>query len=233
MRGDQPVWWAAWPTEAVMAANPNTLVSNLGLGGSFAPVGVLEADDVVELRRRDLHDRRVLDGLHPVHGAGRKVKRRPRADYLTRENPLSGRAELELDLALEHVPGLVLHLVELQAERLAGLDHEQLSRVVIGDRPDQLMAPRLVDSARLGREAVDSGEVWGAQVVVTRHGPGEPTTVTRSAQASRDSPRGAPLRPAGPSACSRSARGRGGGARAGGLRLRAPGTWSSRGRRAR
>ena len=36
---------------------------------SFAPVPVLEPDDVVEVRRRDLDDERVLDRGHAVHGA--------------------------------------------------------------------------------------------------------------------------------------------------------------------
>jgi hypothetical protein len=43
-----------------------------------------------------------------------------------------GRAELELGAAREHVPGLVLDVVELQAERLPGLDEEDLARVAVG-----------------------------------------------------------------------------------------------------
>ena len=46
--------------------------------GPLAAVGVLEADDVVELRRRHLDHVDVGDRDHAVHGAGRAVEVSPR-----------------------------------------------------------------------------------------------------------------------------------------------------------
>src|SRR5262249_7961439 len=101
----------AWP-------NLNTYVS--GLCRPLAAVAVLEADDVVEIRRRDLQDRRVLDRLDAVDGPGREVEGGAGPDHLAVEDALTGAAELYLRAAGEDVPGLVLELVELEAERLAG-----------------------------------------------------------------------------------------------------------------
>src|SRR5207247_6714310 len=142
----------------------------LRLGGAFPPVGVLEPYDVFELRRRDLDDRCVFHRAHAMDGSRRKAERRPGSDDLAREDALAGAAELELDPALEDIPRLVLDLVELEAERLACLHDEQLSGVVVCERPDELVAPRLLHLALLGCEPVDSAEIWGAQVVMTRHG---------------------------------------------------------------
>src|SRR6185503_14156779 len=93
--------------------NPNTPVS--GFAGAGSPVAVLESHHVVELRRGDLENRRVLNGFHAVHGPRREAERRPRTDDLTREHALTGRAELDLRPPFEDVPGLVLHVVELKA----------------------------------------------------------------------------------------------------------------------
>ena len=46
------------------------LSHKLWFGRALAAVGVLEPDDVVEVRRRDLQDRRVLQGRHTVYTAG-------------------------------------------------------------------------------------------------------------------------------------------------------------------
>ena len=70
-----------------------------------------------------------------------------------------GAAELDLRAALEHVPGLVLLLVELEAERLARADEEDLAGVVVGLRPDQLVAPGLVHLLGLRRKLVEPAEV--------------------------------------------------------------------------
>ena len=66
---------------------------------------------------------------------------------------LEGRARLE------HIPGLVLLLVKLEAERLARADEENLAGVAVGLRPDQLMTPRLVHLLGLRRELVEPAEV--------------------------------------------------------------------------
>src|SRR5262249_42273623 len=52
----------------------------LGLRGAFAAVAVLEPDDVVQVRCRDLEDPRVVHGGDAVDGAGREVERLARRD---------------------------------------------------------------------------------------------------------------------------------------------------------
>src|SRR5439155_25881963 len=52
----------------------------------------------------------------------------------------------EDDLAREHVDGLVLTVVVLETQHVAGLDVEDLAHVAIGPRPDQLVPPRLLDA---------------------------------------------------------------------------------------
>src|SRR5215210_4667151 len=104
-----------------VVATGGSLVTGLRLG---AAVAVLEPNHVLELRRRDFDDRRVLDRGQSVDGPGREMEGGARRDDLAVQHPLPGRAELELRPAFEHEPRLVLLLVELQAERLARL-HEQ------------------------------------------------------------------------------------------------------------
>src|SRR6202040_713154 len=53
---------------------------------------------------------------------------------------------LEAHPAGEDVHRLVLDLVVLQAERVPGLDVQDLPHVAIGPGPDQLMAPGLLDA---------------------------------------------------------------------------------------
>src|SRR5207237_5979677 len=64
--------------------------------------------------------------------------------------------ELERRPAVLHVPGLVLPLVVLQRQRLARADEEQLACIAVGLRPDQLPAPGLLDSPRLGLHGTPS-----------------------------------------------------------------------------
>src|SRR6185436_3734264 len=99
------------------------------------------------------------DRGHAMHRSGREVESRARADDLVVQHPLAGRAELEPRAALEHVPGLILFVVELEAERLSRADEEDLAGVVVGLRPDQLMTPRLVHLLGLRRELVEPAEV--------------------------------------------------------------------------
>ena len=57
--------------------------------------------------------------------------------------------ELKAQRAFEEVDRLVLALVVLEAQRVALADVEDLADVTVGARPDQLVAPRLVDADRL------------------------------------------------------------------------------------
>src|ERR1044072_8133972 len=117
--------------------NLNTYVS--GFARPLAPVAVLEADDVVQIRRRYLEDRRVLDGRDGGDGPRGEVERGAGPHDLAVQHPLAGPAELDFRAAGEDVPRLVLDLVELEAERLAGLEEERLPDVPVGLRPDQLV----------------------------------------------------------------------------------------------
>ena len=60
-------------------------------------------------------------------------------------------AELDLRAARLDEPRLVLLAVQLQRQRVARLHEQQLPAVDVGQRPDQLVAPRLVDAPRLER----------------------------------------------------------------------------------
>src|SRR5439155_252497 len=80
-------------------------------------------------------------------------------DHLGVEDALADVAELELRPAAQDVPALVLFPVELEAERVAGADEEDLADVGLRVGPDQLPPPRLLDAARLERPAVQSFEV--------------------------------------------------------------------------
>src|SRR5689334_18068277 len=97
MRGDQPVRSAASPTVSPSIDRYlNTSVSMSGFGGAHPPVAVFEPDDVVELRCRNLDDRRVLERGDAVDGARREAECRARADDLLAQHRVACRAELEL-----------------------------------------------------------------------------------------------------------------------------------------
>ena len=94
--------------------------------------------------------------------------RRPARD-LDRLELAADLAELERRAALLHEPRLVLHLVVLEAERLAGADEEQLADVGVGLGPDELVAPRLLDAPRRDRVAADPLERSREPLRVRRH----------------------------------------------------------------
>src|SRR5262249_22652566 len=119
-------------------------------GGSLAPVAILEADDVGEVVRRDLDDEGVLDGRDAMHRSRAEAIRVAGRD-LERLEGSSDLPQLEVRSPLLDEPGLVLDLVVLQAQRLAGPDEEQLADVVVRLGPDELPAPRLLDLPRRGR----------------------------------------------------------------------------------
>src|SRR3954465_2096844 len=165
-----------------VVATRGSLVRGLRFG---APVPVLEPHDVLELRRRDLGDRRVLDCRQAMDGSGREVESGAGRDDLVVQQPLTRRAELELRAPFEHVPRLVLLLVELEAERLPGPDEQDLAGEGVGLRPDQLMAPRLLHLLRLEGELFEPTEVGRGQVVTLGHEPREPTTLRLRTRAPR------------------------------------------------
>src|SRR3954447_15902103 len=111
------------------------------------------------MRRGDFEQSRVLERLHPVDRAGRDVERRSGGDDLAVRRRIARLADRELDASLLDVDRLVLLPVELQAERVALADEEDLPDVEVGVRPDQLVAPRLVDLARLEGEGLEAFEV--------------------------------------------------------------------------
>ena len=80
-------------------------------------------------------------------------------DHLGVEETLAGVAELELRAAALDVPALVLLPVELEAQRMAAADEEDLPDIRVGVSPDELPAPRLLDPARPERPAVETLEV--------------------------------------------------------------------------
>src|SRR5438067_6692326 len=153
MRGDQPLCLPA--SETVSPSTGAKLITPVSrFARALAAVAVLQANDVVELRRRDLDDRGVLECGEPVHGARDEVKGRPRRDHLRVEDALARLAELELRPARFDVPGLVLLPVELEAERLARAHEEDLPDIPVGVGPDELPPPRLLDAPRLHRPAI-------------------------------------------------------------------------------
>src|SRR5262245_62910014 len=62
--------------------------------------------------------------------------------------------EMQPEPAAEDVDRLVLRHVLLERQPLAGLDDQQLAAVPVGERPDQLVTPRLRDPAKTCRRGV-------------------------------------------------------------------------------
>src|SRR5436190_21206983 len=138
---------------------PNLTTDMSGFGRALPAVLVLEAHNVLEVRRRDLEDGCVLERRDPVDGAGAVAEARARAHDLAVQERLPGVAELALRATALYVPALLLLPMALDAQRLAGLHEEDLADVLLGDRPDQLPPPRLLDAPRLERPAVEPLEV--------------------------------------------------------------------------
>src|SRR5262245_27555212 len=133
-----------------------------------AAVSVLEANDVLDLGRRDLEDGRVLERLHAVNRARAHAEGCSGPDDLRVRRLVARRAELDLRAARMDQPRLVLHAVELEAQRLTGFDEQDLPAVVVGERPEQLVAPRLLDPGGLDAELGEPAEVRRRQVVHVR-----------------------------------------------------------------
>src|SRR4051794_10168602 len=95
MRGDQPVCRAACPTVSASTA-PEPYHACVKVLGAAAAVPVFEPHDVVEVRRRDLEDERVVERGDAVHGARPEAEGGTRADDLRRGSRVAGSAHLDL-----------------------------------------------------------------------------------------------------------------------------------------
>src|SRR3954468_13775013 len=112
----------------------------------YPSITVLEPHDVMELRGGDLDDvAAVFARHHAVPGPGRDV-----VGVAAPEDPADQRAVLlhhQLHLAVGEVEGLVLDLVILEREGVAGVHVQDLAHVTVGVGEDQLIPPRLLHSA--------------------------------------------------------------------------------------
>src|SRR5258707_12378978 len=110
---------------------------------------VFEADDVLELGRRNFDEGAAFDRLVAVAAADRDARAlaRPQLALLDRA---SVALEGQVEPALDDSDPLVLPLVVLERQALAGLEDEDLADVLVGPGPDDLVAPGLGDVARQG-----------------------------------------------------------------------------------
>ena len=106
------------------------------------PVAILEPDDVVQFGRRDFEDVAVVDRGHAVDGLRRDVHRFARLHLAL--DQLVAFLDLEQHPAGPEEDRLVLLIVVLQAEGVAGVDVNQLADVAVGLGPVQLVAPGLL-----------------------------------------------------------------------------------------
>src|ERR1043166_5855307 len=123
-------------------------------------VEVVQAGDVVQVRPRGFEDRRVLEPGHAMNRPGLDAEARAGRDDLLVGRLVARAAHLHLGATRHHVPGLVLLVVELEAERAPRLDEEDLADVQTLDiGPDELVPPWLLDLARLEGEGFEAFEV--------------------------------------------------------------------------
>jgi predicted nucleic acid-binding protein len=113
-----------------------------------ATVSILEANDVIELRCRNLKDDGVLQSLDRVDPPGLVAPAVARLNHLRLEF-CRARAGGQPQAAREQVGGLVLLAVELQRKLLPFLDDKDLRRVVLRLRPPDLVPPGLLNALRL------------------------------------------------------------------------------------
>src|SRR5712691_1398466 len=159
-------------------------VRHLGRSRAGAPVAVLEPHDVVDLRRRDLEDFRVLDRRDAVARSRGQVHRIALAHAHLLELSVQP-THLDVDRTLAHEQPLVLALVILKRQRLSLVDMDDLAQVAVGDGPADLVAPGLLD-ARLIR-ALDFRHACGG-----RRCPPPPRAVLRPRPGRRPPSRCAP-----------------------------------------
>src|SRR5439155_24657723 len=84
-------------------------------------------------------------------------------DDLRGQHGVARFAKVDLRSPRLHVPALVLHAMELKAERMPGADEQELPRVRVRVSPDQLPAPRFLDLPRVELEAVEVLQVQRSQ----------------------------------------------------------------------
>src|SRR5687767_477283 len=113
---------------------------------SASTVAVLEAHEVVELGSGRLEHVAVYHRLDLVNQLGRYVYRLARLEW-PRYQGIAGLSP-QGELAREHVHGLILEVVVLQAEDVTGLHVQDLPHVAIGASPDELVAPGLLHPIR-------------------------------------------------------------------------------------
>src|SRR5438132_1245926 len=110
VRSRPPAQWIAAGGSAAPRSRtltqPSQRRTRSGTTRALASIAILEPDDVVEMRRRDLEDRRVLERGDAVHGAGPEAEGRARRDDLLVERFLAGVAELEPRATVLDVPAL-------------------------------------------------------------------------------------------------------------------------------
>src|SRR5882762_5497024 len=116
----------------------------------YPAVAVLEPDHVVQLRRGGFEDVAVRLRDHPVAEERGDVERVAGVEDGLLQL-LTFPAGLEAHHAGQHMDGLVLAQVVLEAEGLTLVDVQDLADVAVGVRPDELVSPGLLDSDRLDR----------------------------------------------------------------------------------
>src|SRR4029079_10077664 len=132
------------PTPRARRGHPR-IVPGSGRVGPLPAEIVLEPDDVVELRRRDLDQLASIDRLEPVDTACRDPRALADAELLLTDDAVVV-LEIQPQSALPDQDALVLDLVALQGEALSRLDHQQLADVPSRVGPDQFVSPGRVDA---------------------------------------------------------------------------------------
>src|SRR5438105_2860496 len=117
---------------------------------SDSTVAVVEPHDVVELGRGDFEHVALFERFHAVAETRRDVHAVSRLEHASVLRAVLRRA-LETQPTGEHADRFVLDAVVLKAQRFALAQMQDLSDVTVGMRPDELVAPRLVDANRFRR----------------------------------------------------------------------------------
>src|SRR6266508_493405 len=145
-RSDALVCWQLATSDRIarIETRPRT---RSGRVGALTAVVVLEADDVVELRRGDLHELDLLiQGLEPVDDSSGDATVLPRPEVLARHRGLIG-ARVQTEPTAQDEDRFVLDPVRLEGQALARLDRDDLADVSVRLGPDPLPAPGLLDDA--------------------------------------------------------------------------------------